>query len=85
MVVELSVIEQRYQAVLAVVQDGWEVTEVARRLRISRQSVHTAERRARQKIPLSASFHTCSAWESLALLDPLDLRQVNLGTARAVW
>jgi hypothetical protein len=27
--VELSVMEQRYQAVLAVVQDGWKVTEVA--------------------------------------------------------
>src|SRR5438132_2421616 len=32
--------EQRYQAVLAVVQDGWKVTEVARRLGVSRQSVH---------------------------------------------
>src|SRR5712692_10098496 len=32
--------EQRYQAVLAVVQDGWQVTEVARRLGVSRQSVH---------------------------------------------
>jgi len=30
--VELSVMEQRYQAVMAVVQDGWTVTEVARRL-----------------------------------------------------
>jgi hypothetical protein len=30
--VELSVMEQRYQAVLAVVQDGWQVSEVARRL-----------------------------------------------------
>jgi hypothetical protein len=29
--VELSVMEQRYQAVLAVVQDGWKVVEVARR------------------------------------------------------
>jgi transposase InsO family protein len=38
--VELSVMEQRYQAVLAVVQDGWKVTEVAARLGISRQSVH---------------------------------------------
>jgi transposase len=38
--VELSVMEQRYQAVLAVVQDGWKVTEVARRLGVSRQSVH---------------------------------------------
>ena len=33
--------EQRYQAVLAVVQDGWQVSEVARRLGVSRQSVHT--------------------------------------------
>jgi transposase len=38
--VELSVMEQRYQAVLAVVQDGWKVTEVAGRLGVSRQSVH---------------------------------------------
>ncbi len=40
MLVELSVMEQRYQAVLAVVQDGWRVVEVARRLGVSRQSVH---------------------------------------------
>jgi transposase InsO family protein len=39
--VELSVMEQRYQAVLAVVQDGWRITEVAARLGVSRQSVHT--------------------------------------------
>jgi transposase InsO family protein len=38
--VELSVMEQRYQAVLAVVQDGWKVTEVAERLGVSRQAVH---------------------------------------------
>jgi transposase InsO family protein len=40
MLVELSVMEQRYQAVLAVVQDGWKVTDVAERLGVSRQSVH---------------------------------------------
>ena len=40
MLVELSVVEQRYQAVLAVVQDGWKVVEVARRLGVTRQSVH---------------------------------------------
>lgn len=40
MLVELSVMEQRYQAVLAVIQDGWKVTEVAARLGVSRQSVH---------------------------------------------
>jgi transposase-like protein len=38
--VELRVMEQRYQAVLAVVQDGWKVVEVADRLGVSRQSVH---------------------------------------------
>jgi transposase InsO family protein len=38
--VELSLMEQRYQAVLAVVQDGWHVVEVARRFGVSRQSVH---------------------------------------------
>ena len=40
MLVELSVMEQRYQAVLAVTQDGWKVVEVAQRLGVSRQSVH---------------------------------------------
>lgn len=40
MLVELSVMEQRYQAVMAVVQDGWTVTEVAGRLGVARQSVH---------------------------------------------
>jgi transposase InsO family protein len=38
--VELSVMEQRYQAILAVTQDGWKVTEVAERLGVARQSVH---------------------------------------------
>ncbi|MDQ4029048.1 MAG: helix-turn-helix domain-containing protein [Actinomycetota bacterium] len=37
---ELSVMEQRYQAVMAVVQDGWKVTEVADRLGVTRQAVH---------------------------------------------
>jgi len=38
--VELSVMEQRYRAVLAVVQDGWKVVEVARRVGVSRQTLH---------------------------------------------
>ena len=40
MLVELSVMEEPYQAVLAVVQDGWKVTQVAARLGLSRLSVH---------------------------------------------
>lgn len=38
--VEISVMEQRYQAVMAVVQDGWKVSEVAERLGVTRQAVH---------------------------------------------
>jgi transposase InsO family protein len=37
---ELSVAEQRYQAVLAVISDGETVTEVAARLEVRRQTVH---------------------------------------------
>jgi transposase-like protein len=40
MLVELSVVEQRYQAVLAVIRDGVQVIEVARRFDVSRQAVH---------------------------------------------
>ncbi len=43
MLVELSVVEQRYQAVLAVIRDGVPVVEVARRFDVSRQAEpHTA-------------------------------------------
>ena len=37
---ELSVTEQRYQAVLAVIEDGVPVTEVAAKIGVSRQTVH---------------------------------------------
>jgi transposase InsO family protein len=38
--VEISVVDQRYQAVMAVLQDGWKVTEVAEHLGVARQTVH---------------------------------------------
>ncbi|WP_155991930.1 helix-turn-helix domain-containing protein, partial [Nocardioides sp. URHA0032] len=37
---ELSVAEQRYQAVLAVVSDGETVTDVAARFGVARKTVH---------------------------------------------
>ena len=40
MLVELGVMEQRYQVVLAVIQDGWRVVDVAHRMEVSRQTVH---------------------------------------------
>jgi uncharacterized protein YjcR len=39
--VELSKMEQRYQAVLAVQADGLSVVEVAEKLGVSRQTVHS--------------------------------------------
>ena len=41
MLMEISVMEQRYQAVLAVQVDGLKVTEVAEKLGVSRQTVHS--------------------------------------------
>jgi transposase-like protein len=38
--VELGLVEQRYQAVLEVLNDGAKVTEVARRYGVSRSAVH---------------------------------------------
>lgn len=45
MLVELSVVEQRYQAVLAVIAEGVPVVEVAARFGVSRQTVHRWLRR----------------------------------------
>ena len=40
MLVELSVVEQRYQAVLAVIRDGVPIVQVAHRFDVSRQAVY---------------------------------------------
>ena len=40
MLVELGVVEQRYRAVLEVLEDGTPVTDVARRYGVARQTVH---------------------------------------------
>jgi transposase InsO family protein len=46
---ELSVQEQRYQAVLAVIAEGYSVVEVASRWGVSRQTVHTWLRRYEER------------------------------------
>lgn len=45
MLVELSVVEHRYQVVLAMIRDGVGVSEVASRLSVSRRAVHRWLRR----------------------------------------
>ena len=41
MFMEISVMEQKYQAVLAVIRDGVSIVEVANRFGVSRQSIHS--------------------------------------------
>ena len=38
---ELSVAEQRYQAVLAVISDGLSISQVAQKVGVSRQTLHS--------------------------------------------
>ena len=45
MLVELGLVEQRYAAVLEVINDGATVTDVARRHGVTRQTVHVWLRR----------------------------------------
>jgi hypothetical protein len=43
--------EQRYDAVLGVIRDGFTVTEVAQKFGVSRQSVHTWLARYEARVP----------------------------------
>jgi hypothetical protein len=61
-VVELSVMVQRYQSVVAVVQGGWKVTEVAQRLEVARQSATTGSP-ATLRTPRIRNC--CRVWRSL--------------------
>ena len=66
MLVELNVVEQRYQAVLEVINDGATVTDVARRNGVSRQTVIAIEKgRFRPSVELALRM-------ARALQTPLD-------------
>jgi transposase InsO family protein len=58
MLVELSVMEQRYQAVLAVVQDGEKIAEIAARVGVSRQTIHSWIRRYQAQGLASLADHS---------------------------
>ena len=60
MLVELSVMEERYQAVLAVVQVGWKATEAAARLGVSRQKVDAPRLRLEWMTAGSEGRHAAS-------------------------
>lgn len=69
MLVELSVVEQRYQAVMEVLQDGLKVTEVAERYGVSRQIVHRWIRRYEQSGPQ----RPCRSQSPTQIVRPPDL------------
>lgn len=54
MLVELSVVEQRYQAVLAVIRDGVPVVEAASRFGVSRQASEARHRPTSQRVNRSS-------------------------------
>ena len=74
---ELSVVEQRYQAVLAVIAEGHSVVEVASRWGVSRQTVHGWLRRYedagldglkdRSRRPVSSPWQMSAAVEAAVL------------------
>lgn len=66
MLVELRLVEQRYQAVLEVINDGASVTDVARRYGVARQTLHDWLRR----------------YAAEGLRAPLALRLAPLGARR---
>jgi transposase-like protein len=68
---ELSVAEQRYQAVMAVIADGLSVSQVVEKFGVSRQTLHTGLARYeaggleglldRSPWPLRCPHHACAA------------------------
>ncbi len=71
MLVDLSVMEHRYQAVMAVVQDGSKVVEVANRLGVARQSVHNwiARFEAGGLAALADKSHRPNAFRALTMAE----------------
>ena len=64
MLVELGVVEQRYRAVLEVLDEGAPVTEVARRYGVARQTVHEWLRRYAARVGWAALADRSSRPES---------------------
>lgn len=75
MLVELSVVEQRYHAVMEVAA-GLSVTEVAARYEVSRRSVYTWMGRYRGAEAMSTP---CNPWQSGAVVKPVEVDEFDVG------
>jgi transposase-like protein len=84
--VELSVVEQRYHAVMEVLAGGVPVTEVAERYGVSRQSVHTWIRRyqADGLVGLSDRSHR-PAYQPRQLAAEVEAQLVGMRPAHPPW
>ncbi len=86
MLVELSVVEQRYHAVMEVLAGGVSVSEVAERYGVSRQSVHTWVRRYRAEglAGLSDRSHR-PAYQPRQLAAEVEAQLVGMRRAHPRW
>ena len=83
---ELSVAEQRYQAVLAVIEDGLSVTAVAEKVGVSRQTVHAwLSRYAEGGLEYLADRSHRPAWCPHQMDAAVEVRLVELRQAHPGW
>ena len=87
MLVELGVVEQRYRAVLEVLDEGASVTDVARRYGVARQTVHEWLRRYANEGGLGALADRSSRPESCPhqMAPEMEARIAGLRRAHPAW
>ena len=87
MLVELGVVEQRYRAVLEVLDEGASVTDVARRYGVARQTVHGWLRRYANQGGLGALADRSSRPETCPhqMAPEVEARIVGLRRAHPAW
>ena len=87
MLVELGVVEQRYRAVLEVLDEGASVTDVARRYGVARQTVHEWLRRYANQGGLGGLADRSSRPESCPhqMAPEVEAQVVGLRRAHPSW
>jgi transposase InsO family protein len=83
---ELSVVEQRYQAVLAVLEDGLSVTDAAAKVGVSRQTLHAWLNRYAEGGLEQLADRSHRPWSCPHRMDPVvEVRLVELRQLHPSW